>query len=81
MKKNTLHYLGSINCINVCIRDYNCCQTGIELSKCVYLASGHIIGGQNQFSFQNAYLMIMQAETWATNKVKIVKIYGLSIET
>ena len=26
-----------IQLINVCIRGYNCCQTGIELSKCVYL--------------------------------------------
>ena len=51
-----LHYLWSINCINVCIRGYNCCQTGIELSKCVYLASvgvkiNHIVGGQNHFFF------------------------------
>ena len=36
MKMKTLHYLGSINCINACIRGYNYCQTGIELSKCVY---------------------------------------------
>ena len=39
MKKKALHYLWSINCINVCIRGYNYCQTGIELSKYVYLAS------------------------------------------
>ena len=37
----------------VCIRVYKCCQTGIELSKCVYLACmgvkiNHIVGGQNQ---------------------------------
>ena len=40
MRKKALDDLWSINCINVCICGYNCCQTGgIELSKCVYLAS------------------------------------------
>ena len=35
MKKKTLDYLRSISCINVCIRGYNCCQTGgIEVSSC-----------------------------------------------
>ena len=69
--KKILYYLRNIICISVCIRGYNCCQTGIELSKCVYLASIVVkiektVGSQNQdffFRFQNAYLMVMPAET------------------
>ena len=34
----------------------------------------HTFGGQNQFSFQNGYMMIVPAETWPTTKVKIVKV-------
>ena len=71
---------------NVCIRGYNCCQTGIKLSKYVYLASMSVkiedtVGIQNQDCFQNAYLMVMPAETWDTTKIKIAKIMFLSIET
>ena len=52
---------------------YNCCQIGIELSKCVYLVSvgvkkKHTVDGHNQEFFQNAYLMVMPVETWATTK-------------
>ena len=55
---------------------------GIELSKCVYLASmgvkiEHTVGFQNKDFFQNVYLMVMSAETLATTKVKIAKIYVL----
>ena len=55
---------------------------GIELSKCVYLASmgvkiEHTVGVQNNFFFQNAYLMVMSAETLATVKVNIAQIYAL----
>ena len=62
------------------IRGCNCCQTGIELSKCVYLASmgvkiNHTVGGKNQECFQNAYLMVMPVETWGTTKEKIAKNY------
>ena len=55
-----------------------------------YLASmdvkiRHTVGGQKQefffFFFQNAYLMVMPVETWATTKEKIAKIYALSIGT
>ena len=53
----TLHYL----CIYGCIRGYNCCQTGSELSKCVYLASmgvkiNQTTGGQNQRSFSKLHI-------------------------
>ena len=45
------------------------------MSKGVYLASmgvkiNHTVGGQNQEFFQNAYLMVMPDETWATVKEK-----------
>ena len=71
--------------MNVCIRGYNCCQTGgidVKLSKCVYLASmgvkiEHTIGVQNKDFFQNAYLMVMSTETLATTKVKIAINYAL----
>ena len=36
----------------------------------------HTVGGQNQDFFQNACLMVMPAETWATTKVKSAKIYA-----
>ena len=55
---------------------------GIELFKCVYLASmgvkiEHTVGVQNKVFFQNAYLMVMSTETLAAAKVKIAKIYAL----
>ena len=54
-----------------------------ELSKCIYLASmgikiEHTVGVQSKdFFFQNAYLMVMSTETWATTNVKFAKIYAL----
>ena len=36
----------------------------------------HTVGIQNKDFFQNAYLMVMSAETLATTKVKIVKMYA-----
>ena len=36
--KEILDYFRSINCTNVSIHGCNCCKTGIEVSKCVYLA-------------------------------------------
>ena len=70
--------------MDACIHGYNCCQTGgIELSKCVYLASmgvkiEHTVGVQNKdFFFQNEYLMVMSTETLVTTKVKIAKLYAL----
>ena len=58
---------------------------GIELSKCVYLASmgvkiEHAVGVQSKdffFFFQNAFLTVMSTETLATIKIKIAKIYVL----
>ena len=50
---------------------------GIKFSKCVYLAFmgvkiEYTVGGQNQFSFQNAYLLIIPTKTLTTTKEKIV---------
>ena len=49
-EQKILDYFRSINCINVSIHGFNGCKTGIEVSKCVYLASmavkiEHTIGG------------------------------------
>ena len=62
---------------------HGCCQTGgIELFKCVYLASMGVkiertVGVQNKDFLQNAYLMVMSTETLAATEVKIAKIYAL----
>ena len=77
-------YISFEACINVCIRCYNCFQSGIELSKCIYLASmgvklNHTRAGAvkiKNFYFQNAYLMVMPVETWATTKEKNANIYA-----
>ena len=55
---------------------------GIELSKCVYLASmgvkiEHTVGVQNKHFSPNAYLMVMSAETLVTTKVETAKVYAL----
>ena len=61
---------------------------GIELSKCVYLASmgvkiEHAVGVQSKdfffffFFFLNAFLTVMSTETLATTKIKIATIYVL----
>ena len=52
MKKKVLDYFQSINCINVSIHGCNCFKTGIEVSKCVYLALmavkiEHTVAGHN----------------------------------
>ena len=57
----------------MCNPDYNCRQTGIESSKHVYSASmsvkiEHTVGVPNQDIFQNAYSMVMSAETLATSQ-------------
>ena len=52
MKRKTLDYLWSINCINVSIHGYNCCQTGIQLSIKLCIFSCH--GSKNRtYSWQS----------------------------
>ena len=53
MEKMIFDYFRSINCINVSIHGCNCCDTGIDVSKCVYLASMTVkiertVGGHNR---------------------------------
>ena len=36
----------------------------------------YTVGGLNQECFQNAYLMVMPVETWATTKENITKTYA-----
>ena len=61
---------------------YDCCQTG-GIEECVYLASmgvkvEHTVGVQNKDFFQNAYLMVISAETLAPQpKSKVAKFYAL----
>ena len=40
----------------------------------------HTVGFQDKDFFQNAYPMVMSAETLATTKVKIAKIYTLAYQ-
>ena len=81
MKKKTVNYFRSISYINICISAYNWCQTGIEVPKCVYLASTavkieHTVDGQNYDWFRNASLMFMRAEKIVLNHSKNAKIYA-----
>ena len=85
MKKKNLDYFGSINCRNVCILAYYCCQTGIDVSRCVYLASMALnleqtVGGQYYESLQNASPIIMWAEQMSLNhsKIEIVRQHLLN---
>ena len=62
----------------------NCCQTGIELAKCVYLAFmgvkiNHTVGGQSKEIFQNAYLMVMPVETIGPHPKKKLRKFTLFV--
>ena len=80
MKKKILDYFQSINRINVSIHGCNCCKTGIEAYKCVYLASMAVkieqtVAGHYHDNLQQCILLFMLAEVWDFNAVKIAKIY------
>ena len=77
MKKKILDYFQSINCINVSIHGCNCCKTGIEVSKYVYLASmavkiEHTVAGHNHDILQKCIFDVH----WASPRVNIAKIYA-----
>ena len=81
MKKKILAYFQSIDCINVSIHGCNCCKTGVEVSKCVYLASmaveiEHTVADHSHNILQQCILMFMPAEVWGLNAVKTAKIYA-----
>ena len=80
MKKKILDYFQSINCINVFIHGCNCCKTGIEVSKCVYLASmavkiEHIVAGHNHDILQQCIFDIHASRSTGPKRGKLAKIY------
>ena len=67
-----LAYFRSVNCTNVSIHGYNCCKTGIEVSKCVYLACmavkiEHTVGGHNHDILQQCISDVYASQVWASN--------------
>ena len=42
----------------------------------VHVHIEHTVDGQNRFFFNISDLIVMPAETWATTKVKIAKLYA-----
>ena len=76
-----LAYFRSINRTNVSIHGCNCCKTGIEVSKCVYLACmavqiEHTAGGHNHDILQQCISDVYASQTWASTRVKFAKIYA-----
>ena len=76
-----LTYFRSINCTNVSIHGCNCCKTGIEVSKCVYLACmaikiDHTLGGHNHDILQQCISDVHASQVWASTRVKLAKIYA-----
>ena len=74
-EKTIIAYFRSINCTNVSIHGCNCCKTGIEVSKCVYLASmavkiEHKVGGQNHDILQQCISYVYTSQVWASTRVK-----------
>ena len=72
-KRKILDYFRSINCTTIPIHGCNCCKTGIEVSKWVYLACmavkiEHTVGGHNHAICNTASLMFMPADVWGLNR-------------
>ena len=79
--KMILDNFQSINCINVSIHGCNCCKTGIEVSKCVYLACmavkiEHTVGGHNHDILQQCISDVYVSQVSASTRVKLAKIYA-----
>ena len=73
--KMILAYCRSINCTNVSIHGCNCCKTGIEVSKCVYLACmavkiEHTVGGHNHDILQQCISDVYASQVWASSQSK-----------
>ena len=71
--KMILVYFRSINCTNVSIHG---CKTGIEVSKCVYLACmavkiEHTVGGHNHDTLQQCISEVCVSQVWASTSVKL----------
>ena len=75
MKKKILDYFQSINCIDVSIHGCNCCKTGIEVSKCVYLASmavkvEHTVAGHNYDILQQCIFDVQASRSTGPQRCK-----------
>ena len=71
----------SIKCTNLSIHGCNCCKTGIEVSKCVYLACTAVkiestVGGHNHDILQQCISDVYVSQVWASARVKLAKIYA-----
>ena len=72
MKKKILDYFQSINCTNVSIHGCNCCKTGIEVSKCLYLACMSVkiertVDGHNHDILQQCISDVYASQVWGLN--------------
>ena len=81
MKKKILDYFRSINCTTISIRGCNCCKTGIEVSKCLYLACmsvkiEHTVDGHNHDILQQCISDIYALQVWCLNQSKTCQIYA-----
>ena len=79
-EKKILDYFRSINCTNVSIHDCRCCKTGIEVSKCVYLACmavkiEHTVDGHNHDILQQCISDVYASQVWGLNQSKTCQIY------
>ena len=79
-EKNILDYIRSINCTNVSIHGCNCCKTGIEVSKCVYLACmavkiEHTVAGHNHDILQQCISDVYASQVWGLSQSKTCQIY------
>ena len=80
-EKKILDYFRSINCTTVSIHSCNCRKTGIEVSKCLYLACmsvkiEHTVDGHNHDICNSASLMFMLAQVWGLTQSKTCQIYA-----
>ena len=77
----------SINRINVSIHGCNCCKTGTDVSKCVYLASmavriEHRVAGHNHDILQQCVFDVHNSRSMGpTTEQKPSKYMLFSIET
>ena len=80
-EKEILDYFRSINCTNVSIHGCNCCKTGIEVSKCVYLACMAVkieqtVDGHNHDILQQGISDVYASQVWGLNQSKTCQIYA-----
>ena len=80
-EKKILDYFRRINCTNVSIHGCNCCKTGIEVSKCVYLACMAVkieqtVDGHNHDILQQCISDVYASQVWGLNQSKTCQIYA-----